>query len=260
MPKSLHPEYKSFVGPVEFYDIVSAMQFNLLTFLGIREYHFLLDIGCGSLRGGKLFIPYLLPNRYFAIEPEQWLIEEGIKNEIGKSMVEIKKPMFSDDSNFNFTVFNQKFDFILAQSIFSHASQAQISRCLSEARKVMKPTSIFAATFMEGGKNYEGDKWVYPDCVTYTWDRISEMVKGQQLSCRRINYYHPAGQTWMIIFYPENEENIPDLDNMARLKFVENDLRICKERLSKIENHPYVKIGLTVYRFLNMFGAKLRGT
>lgn len=44
--------YRAFVGPPEKYGVVSAMQFNLLTFLGLREDHYLLDIGCGSLRGG----------------------------------------------------------------------------------------------------------------------------------------------------------------------------------------------------------------
>ena len=74
--------YRAFVGSSWLYDLVAATQFNLLTALGLREYHYLLDIGCGSLRGGRLFIPYLLPNRYFGIEPESWLIEESIANEM----------------------------------------------------------------------------------------------------------------------------------------------------------------------------------
>jgi len=44
--------YRAFVGPPDKYDLVSAMQFNLLTSLGLRECHHLLDIGCGSLRAG----------------------------------------------------------------------------------------------------------------------------------------------------------------------------------------------------------------
>ena len=62
----------------ENYDLSSALQFSLLTSLGLRENHTLLDIGCGSLRGGRLALMYLLPEHYYGIEPEQWLIEEGI--------------------------------------------------------------------------------------------------------------------------------------------------------------------------------------
>ena len=55
LPTGSH-HHRAFVGPPEKYDIVSAMQFNLLTFLGLREDHYLLDIGCGSLRGRGDFL------------------------------------------------------------------------------------------------------------------------------------------------------------------------------------------------------------
>ena len=53
------PHYRAFVGPPEDYDLVSAMSFGLLTALGLRQHHALLDIGCGSMRVGRLLIPYL---------------------------------------------------------------------------------------------------------------------------------------------------------------------------------------------------------
>jgi len=226
------------------------MQFNLLTSLGLMEHHFLLDIGCGSLRGGKLFIPYLLPGRYFGIEPEQWLIEEGIKKELGEDIIRIKRPVFSNDNNFTLSTFNRKFDFILAHSIFSHASQRQIKRCLSEAKKVMKPTSIFAATFVKGEENYTGDEWVYPGCVTYTLEHMISLVEEHGLVCKPIDWPHPNQQTWIVIVNPENEKNIPDLSDIIRLHRLEHELKLCKERLSKIESHPYVKFGLKINRFV----------
>ena len=247
-PGSRH--YRAFVGPAEKYDLVSAMQFNLLTFLGLREDHYLLDIGCGSLRGGKLFIPYLLPGRYFGIEPEQWLIEEGIKRELGEDIIRIKQPVFSYDNNFTLSIFNQKFDFILAQSIFSHAAERQIRRCLSEAKKVMKPTSIFAATFVKGEENYAGDEWVYPGCVTYTLEHMATLVDEQGLICKPINWPHPNKQTWIVIVNPGNEKNIPDLSDITKFSYLQNELKFYKERLSKIENHPYVKLGLNINRFI----------
>ena len=73
------------------------MQFNLLTFLGLREHHYLLDVGCGSLRGGRLFISYLLTGRYFGIEPNRQLIKDGIENELGEGIIPVKRPVFSHD-------------------------------------------------------------------------------------------------------------------------------------------------------------------
>src|SRR4051812_9401640 len=69
--------YRAFVGATQTYDIFAHMQFSLLTLLGLRQEHTLLDIGCGSLRAGKLFLIYLQPDRYFGIEPEEWLVQEG---------------------------------------------------------------------------------------------------------------------------------------------------------------------------------------
>lgn len=188
--------YRAFVGPPDKYDIVSAMQFNLLTLLGLREEHSLLDIGCGSLRAGKLFITYLLPGNYYGIEPEKWLVEEGIRNELGSEIISMKEPEFGYESNFDLSAFGRNFDFLLAQSIFTHASAGQIRKCFSEARKVMKPTSIFACTFLEGKENYAGDSWVYPGCVTYTRSYFEKLAEENGLSCRFLNWPHSSYHTW----------------------------------------------------------------
>ncbi|MBK5117071.1 MAG: hypothetical protein JJE23_09160 [Thermoleophilia bacterium] len=48
---------RGYVGPPEYFDLITAMSFGLLTVLGLRERHRLLDIGCGSLRVGRVLIP-----------------------------------------------------------------------------------------------------------------------------------------------------------------------------------------------------------
>ncbi|MHC4422967.1 MAG: hypothetical protein ACYS1E_20600, partial [Planctomycetota bacterium] len=53
--------YMAYVGPPDRYDLMGASQFRLLCTLGLRAPHRLLDFGCGSLRAGRLFIPYLNP-------------------------------------------------------------------------------------------------------------------------------------------------------------------------------------------------------
>lgn len=242
--------YRAYIGSGEVYDLVGAIQFSILTFLGLREHHFLLDIGCGSLRGGKLFIPYLLPGRYFGIEPEQWLIEEGIRNEVGKDLIDIKQPVLSNDRNFTLSAFDQQFDFILAHSIFSHASQQQIRTCLSEAKNVMGPASVFAATFVRGQQNYTGSRWVYPHCVTYTLEHIAGLAEAHGLICKPIDWPHPTQQTWVIICHPENSKAIPDIDDTTRLLWLENELKFYKQRLAKLEGHPYVRFGMKVDRYL----------
>jgi SAM-dependent methyltransferase len=203
LPIGAH-HYRAYVGPPEKFDLVAAMQFNLMTYLGLREFHYLLDVGCGSLRAGRLFIPYLLPGRYYGIEPEAWLIEEGIRNELGRDILQIKQPVFSHDPNFNCLRFNQKFDFVLAQSVFSHASQLQIKECLAKVEKCLQPTGVIAATFVKGAVNYQGENWVYPDCVNYTIRQMKRLVAAAGLTAEPIDWAHPNGQTWLLIKRPAN--------------------------------------------------------
>ncbi len=245
--KELRPgdhHYRAFVGPPEKYDLMSAMQFNILSGLGLREHHYLLDIGCGSLRAGKLFIAYLLPGRYFGIEPEQWLIEEGIKHEVGQDAVEIKQPTFSNDRDFTLSVFDRKFDFILAQSIFSHASARQIARCLSEARKIMRDTSIFAATFVRGEENYTGDAWVYPGCVRYTLEYMENLVQQSGLVCTPYEWRHPnSAQSWLFITEYSSVDNIPDLNSFVDVAFMENQIVKYREKLARLEKQISKELG-----------------
>lgn len=62
-PRSLTPaaglkpgdhNYRAYVGKAEHYDLLSSLQFSLLSVVGLRDFHYLLDVGCGSLRGGRL--------------------------------------------------------------------------------------------------------------------------------------------------------------------------------------------------------------
>jgi SAM-dependent methyltransferase len=225
-------DYRGFVGPSEKYDLISAVQFNLLTFLDLREDHYLLDIGCGSLRAGKLFIPFLLPGRYHGIEPEQWLIDEGIRNELGEDILGVKKPVFSNDKDFTLSAFERKFDYILAHSIFSHAAERQISRCLSEARKVMKPTSLFVATFAKGDDDYSGDEWVYPGFVMYTEDRMRTLFGEQGLASSILNWPHPEFQVWIVAALHDEKEGT-EYSGYSRLETLESEVKEHHERLLK---------------------------
>ncbi|GAH82205.1 unnamed protein product, partial [marine sediment metagenome] len=86
--------YRAAVGPPDKYDIIGALQFRIMVAEGLRDSHTLLDIGCGSLRGGRLFLVYLRPSRYFGIEPQHHLVYDGIQAEIGESIWAVKKPEF----------------------------------------------------------------------------------------------------------------------------------------------------------------------
>lgn len=250
-------DHREFVGPTDEYDLNAAMQFNLLTFLGLREYHTLLDIGCGSLRGGRLFIVYLLPHHYFAIEPEQWLVEKAISNEMGRELIDLKSPCFTHNSRFLCDVFGQQFDYVLAQGVFVHAPECDIRKCISETAKCMKSTSIFAATYMQGHENHMGGEWLYPGTTTYTPTRISEMASAAGLTCLPIHWPHPRGAQWILLCNPKNKDNILNfIDKASKLHLRENlnelqrQLSESEQKRLQLSKHPYVRIGIKMNRIL----------
>lgn len=196
--------YRAYVGPAETYDAVASNQFSALCRSGIREDHAVLDIGCGSLGAGRLLMAYLLPGRYFGIEPERWLIEAGIREELGREFVRMKQPTFDYNAEFNLGVFRRQFDFLLAQSIFTHTPKNDLEKCFAEGRRVLKPEGLFAATFQEGELDYEGDRWIFPEQVRYTPGYIDAAAGRAGLLCVFPNWSHPTGQTWFVLHHPDH--------------------------------------------------------
>lgn len=175
--------YRAYVGPPENYDLVAAMCFGLLTSLGLRGRHTVLDLGCGSLRLGRLLIPYLNAGNYYGLEPNQWLVDEGLAMELGQDIVPIKKPNFFFGDSSKLMGKTGVFDFAIAQSIFSHCGLDLLTRHLSEIHTTLAPGGALLATFVTGEADSDESGWVYPGCVQYTPQRKSPATAATSLSC-----------------------------------------------------------------------------
>jgi SAM-dependent methyltransferase len=192
--------HRRFVTRPDAFDLAAASQFNLLTLLGLREDHTLLDVGCGSLRAGRLFIVYLNPGNYFAIEPERWLVEAAIANEIGRDLFRLKRPTIVHRDDFRLSALARRFDFAIAGSIFSHAAPSQIEECLREVVTVLADGGLFLASFNEAEDDHVGTQWTYPGGVRYRFETMREMAFVAGLSCERVGYPYDFGegeQTWL---------------------------------------------------------------
>jgi SAM-dependent methyltransferase len=206
--------YTAYVGPPERYDFMGATQFRLLCTLGLRADNYLLDFGCGSLRAGRLFIPYLDKARYFGIEPNKWLIKDGIKHNTGRDIINIKKPRFNHNSDFRTDVFGTKFDFIISQSIFSHAGNDLILTALKNFSNSLNSLGIIAATFIEGDIDFDGSGWVYPGCVAYKRTTVEKFADTANIYALRIPWYHPR-QTWYL--FAKDKNRLPGVDMFQHL-------------------------------------------
>lgn len=203
--------YRSFVGPPNYYDLAGAAQFYMLTLFGMRETSTLLDIGCGSLRGGRFSIMYLRPGKYYGIDPEEWAIQDGLQSHFGQEITDRKTPSFIIDSDFGVARFDRKFDFMMANSIFTHAPVSMIRQCFANIQAGMVPQTIFLGTFFESldGTDYNGDAWLYPDIVRYRKETITAIVEECGLACAHFDVPHPFNQKWICV---TQKGCLPDVD------------------------------------------------
>jgi hypothetical protein len=196
------PQYRAYIGPPEDYDLIAAMAFNLLTTLGLRQHHSLLDVGCGSLRIGRLLIPYLNQGKYFGVEPNEWLVDEGIRRELGEALVKIKRPtFFFSDSPDTIAQAKVAFDFALAQSIFSHCGLDLIKGWLSAISPLLARDGALVATFLIGEEDSEETGWIYPECVNYRPTTLERAAKDVNLRFEILDWKHPR-QTWALFAAP----------------------------------------------------------
>jgi SAM-dependent methyltransferase len=129
------------------WDELGRLQFEFMKSRGLRPDRVFLDIGCGALRGGVHFIPYLERGHYLGLEKEQSLIDAGIENELGDELIREKAPEFVVSSSFDFTRFSKRPDVALAQSLFTHLTPEDIAVCLTKLRAAVDTGVRFYATY-----------------------------------------------------------------------------------------------------------------
>jgi SAM-dependent methyltransferase len=218
------PEYRAYVGPFEQYDVMGATQFALLYALGIRQHHRLLDIGCGSLRAGRLFITYLEPGNYTGVEPNTWLIDEAIEHQVGRDLIRIKAPMFSTTDSFDFSGLGT-FDIVVAQSIASHAGPGLVPTMLASIRSALEPRGIAAVTFIHADPDDhevvhvepgdgEWPAWLYPGCFSYRREVVESFIATAGLTGFAIAWHHPR-QTWWLL--ARDRDALPSAEFVGRL-------------------------------------------
>ncbi|KDA00629.1 type 12 methyltransferase [Hyphomonas polymorpha PS728] len=207
--------YRAYVGPPRRYDFMSSTQFALLHGLGLREEDKVLDVGCGSLRLGRLLIPFLLEGGYAGVDPNGWLVEEAIRRELGLDAIRLKQPAFSTNGNFDFSGFGWPFDFIIAQSVATHTGPDLLQKLLSGAAASLKPSGLFLFSYIPSQTpTRPADGWYYPDCVEYEEADMLARLALHGLRGRPIPWYHPAAR-WIIA--AKDETALPAADDLCAL-------------------------------------------
>jgi len=201
--------WRSWVGPPDYFDRMGVLQFLVLVLLGMREHDTLLDIGCGSFRGGRFSIMYLQEGRYCGIEPEPWVVEEGISQELSTGLAALKRPRIAHNDDFDASVFGVSFDYIMASGIFMHACPAQITKCFGSAQSVLAPQGLFIGAYLEGDSDSNAHHWTYPHIQRYTRAGLERLAGQAGLRLQVVDWPHSFNHRWFVATHPDNQRTIP---------------------------------------------------
>jgi SAM-dependent methyltransferase len=194
------------------WDEIGHLQFEFLVARGLRPEHCLLDVGCGSLRGGIHFIRYLETGHYYGIDKNKATLESGRKIELERFGLAHKRPVLAHMENFEVTEFGRQFDFALAQSLFTHIPLEVISVCLENVGRVLAPGGRFYATFNEARAGEQSFVAADPSMpfykepvFRYDFEAFREACEGTPVTVEYIGSWdHPRGQR-MLVFTRADE-------------------------------------------------------
>ena len=189
--------YRGFVGGR--WDVMGERQYRLLLDHGLQPYDVLMDVGCGSLRAGRLFIPYLEPGHYIGVDKHRDLINRGLKHEVAPGVAAEKRPRFVITDRFEIPREPPLATFALAQSLFSHLNDDDAKRCLAAVRAAVDPGCRFLVTFMESARPVANQRSHSHRGMFFTSDEMREMGIDNGWSYEYVGpWNHPGGQRLVI--------------------------------------------------------------
>ncbi|MGD9960375.1 class I SAM-dependent methyltransferase [Nocardioides sp.] len=192
--------HRGFVGG--HWDQMGQLQRNFLVEQGLQPHHRFLDVGCGSLRAGRLLVEHLDPGHYYGTDINHDLIAAGYDHELDdhqRSRLPLENLRVTDRFDNDFGV---PFDMAIAQSVFTHVPLNMMRLCLYRVAKVMKPGGRFFATFFERGPDYpvdgvskNGHQFTERNAFWYYRNDLRWVARRSPWSFRYIGAWeHPMGQ------------------------------------------------------------------
>lgn len=185
------------------WDTIGPLQRDFLISRGLLPHHNILDIGCGSLRGGVPLTQYLDPERYYGIDVSSALIEAGYNREIEGSELARRLPRAHLHVTDSFEIpFAVRFDYALAVSLFTHLTLDYLTACLRRLAPCMDKGGRFYSTFFEGEASERAIAWPlgvqsYPDRDPFHFPQAAiaaAMPEGEWTFEWVGEWNHPRGQ------------------------------------------------------------------
>lgn len=176
---------------------------------GLNPWHHLLDIGCGALCGGWWMIHFLDRGNYHGVEPNTFMFQAGVKHLVEPGLFEAKQPSFEHNDQYDFSGFQQKFDFFHAHSIWTHAPKKDIEKMLDGVVRFGNPGARFLTSFKAPDlfhRDYQGDSWVGRShesddagICRHSFNWIKQACASRDLRVEQLKEEKIHRQTWILV-------------------------------------------------------------
>jgi SAM-dependent methyltransferase len=133
------------VGPADLWEMKRRFQIDFLKGVGLRPDHHLLDLGCGTMRGGIPLIQYLDVGHYTGVDVRPAVLEEGCR-EIEENGLVGRQPQLLCCEDLREFQAGRCFDVIWAFAVLIHMPDSVLDGALEAVARHLEPAGIFYAT------------------------------------------------------------------------------------------------------------------
>ena len=183
------------VGRSELWEMKRNFQISFLKRMGLQPHHWLLDLGCGTLRGGIPLIEYLEIGHYYGLEVRAEVLAEA-RLELSDHNLVGKTPHLIHSECLSSLELEQRFDVIWAFAVLIHMSDSVLEQAASLIAHHLRDEGVFYGTINRDSKRdgkWQGFPIVHRELAFY------EEVFGRHRlavtdlgSIRDFGHHHPS--------------------------------------------------------------------
>jgi cyclopropane fatty-acyl-phospholipid synthase-like methyltransferase len=141
------------VGPIHLWKMKRDFQIRFLKDIGMAPEHYVLDFGCGVLRGGLPIIEYLSEGHYYGIESRKVVLDEGVRA-LQEAGLESKRPTLLVIDDLPRATLERKFEIIWAFSVLIHMEDGILNAYLDlVSRHLERKGRMYANVNIGNGKD-----------------------------------------------------------------------------------------------------------
>ena len=144
-PKADSASRHALVGPPDLWQMKRRFQIDFLMGFGLKPHHRLMDLGCGTLRGGIPLIDFLEQGHYSGVEVRREVLDEAHK-ELVESELADKAPQLIYCERLAMLDLGQKLDVVWAFQVLIHIGDALLDETVAAVARHLDDGGVFYAT------------------------------------------------------------------------------------------------------------------